>query len=942
MSRSNETKKQLTPKTEQEELKVTDGNTVSPVSRSRKTAPVKSNAATGKQSVTQKKDATDEETKQIATSKKSTPKKKVATPVVEMSEAEEIAVTSPHSVTNVQDFVTQKLESAVTDATIAEEEIEEEINLDEIKAKFKKKKAEVPAYNKIQRFSPDVNEGLSSAQVNTRYSQFLFNDTNQKYSKSYASIFIGNLCTFFNLLCILATLALVYSGASFSQFFFVIIFSLNIAIGIWQEIKAKRKIDKLSLLSAPTAQVIRDGMTLDIPAKDLVLDDIVILTLGNQVPADCFVAEGFVEVNESLLTGESVPVKKEVGDVLYAGSFISSGHCKARADKVGKNTYLNALSAKAKKYKKPNSELMRSTKLIISIIGVLIVPIAIGMFWVNWSTSHEISETIQKTVSVIIGMIPSGMLLLTSLALTVGILRMASHNTLVQDLYSLEMLARVNVLCLDKTGTITDGRMKVNDCMLLNNPTDYTINEIVGSCLQALNDNNQTSIALYNYFGHSTELKAIRTLPFSSKRKLSAVTFDGVGTVAMGAPEFVLSTVPEKLNKIINQYAAMGLRVLVVALASGQLNGDKLPLNFKPIAIISISDNIREDAPQTIRWFKENDVAVKVISGDNPVTVSEVARRVGITNAEKYISLEGLNEKEVASIANKYTVFGRVTPEQKAILVKSIKASGNTVAMTGDGVNDILALKEADCAVSVASGSEAAKNVSHLVLMDNNFASMPKVVYEGRRVINNIQNSSSLYLMKTLFTLIFAIISIISTNAYPFKTNNMLLLEVFVIGLPSFFLSLQPNTDRVKGRFLSYVIGKAVPGAIVLAVAALSANLMQQLQPDYFNECYRSVAVLMVTFAGLVMLYRLCQPINFSRGVLLILMSAICVLLPVFIPQMFLGDNYSQITWIQLMYVACVVMLCVPLSGLLIAFSNKLTANKKSDERLMFSQNTKI
>ena len=262
--------------------------------------------------------------------------------------------------------------------------------------------------------------------------------------------------------------------------------------------------------------------------------------------------------------------------------------------------------------------------------------------------------------------------------------------------------------------------------------------------------------------------------------------------------------------------------------------------------------------------------------------------------------------------------------------------------MTGDGVNDILALKEADCAVSVASGSEAAKNVSHLVLMDNNFASMPKVVYEGRRVINNIQNSSSLYLMKTLFTLIFAIISIISTNAYPFKTNNMLLLEVFVIGLPSFFLSLQPNTDRVKGRFLSYVIGKAVPGAIVLAVAALSANLMQQLQPDYFNECYRSVAVLMVTFAGLVMLYRLCQPINFSRGVLLILMSAICVLLPVFIPQMFLGDNYSQITWIQLMYVACVVMLCVPLSGLLIAFSNKLTANKKSDERLMFSQNTKI
>lgn len=839
-------------------------------------------------------------------------------------------------IVNVQDFVTQKLECA---STAAPEE-EEEIDISLIKSKFKKKKAEVPSYNKVQRFTPDIGEGLTSAQVNTRFSQFLFNDTNQKYSKSYASIFVGNLCTFFNLLCVLATIALAYSGAGISQFFFVIIFSLNIAIGIWQEIKAKRKIDKLSLLSAPTAKVIRDGAAVEIPAKDIVLDDVIVLSLGNQVPADCFLAEGFVEVNESLLTGESVPVKKETGDILYAGSFISSGTCKVRADKVGKNTYLNTLSAKAKKYKKPNSELMRSTKLIISVIGVLIIPIAIGMFLVNWQNLADaagvdrLAETIQRTVSVIIGMIPSGMLLLTSLALTVGILRLASHNTLVQDLYSLEMLARVNVLCLDKTGTITDGRMKVNDCMLLNNPTDYTINEIVGSCLHSLEDNNQTSIALYNYFGHSTELKAVKKMPFSSKRKLSAVTFDGVGTVAMGAPEFVLSSVPEKLNKIINQYAAMGLRVLVVALSSGQINGDKFPAGFKPLAIISISDNIREDAAQTIRWFKENDVAVKVISGDNPVTVSEVARRVGVLNADKYISLEGLNEKEVVSIANKYTVFGRVTPEQKAILVKSIKAAGNTVAMTGDGVNDILALKEADCAVSVASGSEAAKNVSHLVLMDNNFASMPKVVYEGRRVINNIQNSSSLYLMKTLFTLVFAIISICLTSSYPFKTNNMLLLEVFVIGIPSFFLSLQPNTDRVKGKFLSYVIGKSVPGALVLVSAVLSVNLMRLLQPAYFTDCYQEIAVLMITFSGLVMLYRLCQPINFSRAMLLLLMATVCILGLVFLPSMFFGEDYTHLDWIRIMFVMCVVMICVPLSGILIAFTNKLTSGKKSyDDR---------
>lgn len=857
---------------------------------------------------------------------------------------EEKSVSSNKSPENVQDFVTRKLENSIAEqANSPSEDID--IDLAEIKSKFRKKKTEVPAYSKVQRFAPDIKEGLSSSQVNTRFSQFLFNDTNQKYSKSYASIFIGNLCTFFNLLCVLATIALIYSGASISQFLFVFIFSLNIAIGIWQEIKAKRKIDKLSLLSAPTAKVIRDGITTEIPAKDIVLDDVVVLSLGNQVPVDCFLAEGFVEVNESLLTGESIPVKKEAGDLLYAGSFISSGFCKVRADKVGKNTYLNTLSAKAKKYKKPNSELMRSTKLIIAIIGILIVPVAIGMFFVNWAnlnnmaSAERLAETIQRTVSVIIGMIPSGMLLLTSLALTVGILRLASHNTLVQDLYSLEMLARVNVLCLDKTGTITDGRMKVNDCMLLNNPTDYTINEIVGSCLHSLEDNNQTSIALYNYFGHSTELKAIKKIPFSSKRKLSAVTFEGVGTIAMGAPEFVLSAVPEKLKKIINQYASMGLRVLVVALSTGQINGDKLPSNFKPLAIISISDNIREDATQTIRWFKENDVAVKVISGDNPVTVSEVARRVGITNAEKYISLEGLNEKEVASIANKYTVFGRVTPEQKAILVKSIKSAGNTVAMTGDGVNDILALKEADCAVSVASGSEAAKNVSHLVLMDNNFASMPKVVYEGRRVINNIQNSSSLYLMKTLFTLVFAIISICMTTPYPFKTNNMLLLEVFVIGIPSFFLSLQPNTDRVKGKFLSFVIGRSVPGALVLVSSVLSVNLMRFLQPEYFTDCYQEIAVLMITFSGLVMLYRLCQPVNFSRGILLIAMISVSVLCLIFLPTMFFEEGYAQLDWIRLMFVACVIMLCVPFSGLLISFTNKLATNKKSyDERYIFNK----
>ena len=814
-----------------------------------------------------------------------------------------------------------------------------------IRKQFKKRKASVPSYSQVKRYNSDPEQGLTDSQVNERFSQFLFNDTNQKYSKSYASIFASNLCTFFNLLCALAAAALIYSGAGLSQFLFVLIFALNLSFGIAMEIKAKRKIDKLSLLNVPTAKVMRNGEVTEIPAKDIVLDDIVLLGLGNQIPADCIVAQGSVEVNESLLTGESVPVKKEAGDQLFAGSFVTAGNCRARADKVGKNTYLNSLSAKAKKYKKPKSELMRSTKLVIMIVGILIIPIAIGMFFINWnnfdpalSDLTQLNDTIQRTVSIVIGMIPSGMLLLTSIALTLGIIRLMTHNTLVQDLYSLEMLARVNVLCLDKTGTITDGRMKVNDCMLLNNPTEYSVNEIVGNCLYALQDNNQTSIALYNYFGHNTSLHATATLPFSSKRKLSAVTFEEIGTVAIGAPEFVLGTIPAKINKIINQYASMGLRVLVVAHAPASITGDAPPAGLKPIAIVSIADNIREDAAQTIRWFKENDVAIRIISGDNPRTVSEVAKRVGVANAEKYISLEGLSDSEVASVANKYTVFGRVTPEQKAILVKAIKAEGNTVAMTGDGVNDILALKEADCAVSVASGSEAAKNVSHIVLLDNNFSSMPKVVFEGRRVINNIQNSSSLYLMKTLFITVFALISIIFNQAYPFKTNNLMMLEFFVIGVPSFFLSLQPNRDRVQGRFMPTVLARTVPCAIVLILAVESIQLVSLLQPSYFNAANTDeISVIIITFAGLVMLFRVCQPFNLYRAVMFLSMVAACILSVTLLPFIFFEEGYPTplLGFVQSLYAIVVVLLCFPLSDVLTRLTERLRGIKKKQPKML-------
>lgn len=794
---------------------------------------------------------------------------------------------------------------------------------------------------KVDRFSPRLNRGLTQAQVETRFRQFLFNDTNKKYSKSYASIFIGNICTFFNLLCLFAFIALLLAGTKqITNYLVILITTANIVIGIIQEIRSKISIDKLSILASATSKVVRDGEVTEIPSSEIVLDDVLILELGNQVPADCILAEGQVEVNESLLTGESVAIKKQVGDVLYAGSFIASGSGKFRVEKVGKETYLEKLTAKAKKYRRPNSELMNSTKLIIKVVACLIIPIAIGIFLTTNSKydpsvatgvsayifSARINFAIQRMCTVVIGMIPSGMLLLTSMALAVGVIRLAKNNTLVQDLYSLEMLARVNVLCLDKTGTITDGRMQVNDCVILNTVGEYSLNDIMGSMLAALDDNNQTSIALYNHFGHSDVLSPTATIPFSSKRKLSAVSFEGVGTFCMGAPEFVLKPMPAKVERIVKQYAQMGLRVIVLAHSPSSITGDKLPAILKPIAIISIADNIREDAVQTINWFKQNDVQVKVISGDNPITVAEVAKRAGIESADKFISLEGLNDKEVENVANKYTVFGRVSPEQKAILVRSIKNEGNTVAMTGDGVNDILALKEADCAISLASGSEAARNVSHLVLMDNNFNSMPKVVGEGRRVINNIKNSSSLYLMKTLFTAILATLCIIMGSEYLFMPSNMLLLEVCIIGVPSFFLSLQPNNDRVQGKFITHVMSRSISGAILMIICVMAMYLTNVFNEAEFADYYIPMCMMALTFSGLVMLYRVCQPFNAYRIVLflsMVALTAVALTVP-FIGDMLykVDDNikWSTLNWdySKLPIVAVVIEAAFPLSQSLI------------------------
>lgn len=716
----------------------------------------------------------------------------------------------------------------------------------------------------------DPKIGLTDQQVSERKLSGLVNCVKKKYSKSYTSIFFENICTFFNLLGLIVCIALLIAKAPLSKFFFVLIYIANFSIGILQEIRAKRCIDRLTLLASKTTKVIRNGVTIELSSDEIVLDDIILLGIGSQIPTDSVIIDGLVEVNESLLTGESIPVRKKTGDTLLAGSFIVSGTCTVQAIEVGKNNYVQKLSAKAKEYKKPSSELMSSLKIIIRSIGTIIIPISV-LFMLKTSVNDTpINQAITSTSTVVIGMIPSGMFLLTSLALAVGIIKLAKHNTLVQDLYSLEMLARVDTICFDKTGTITDGKMKVTELVQISKhkiPSD----EIISSMLSALKDNNQTAIALFDKFGANGKYNSVYTLPFNSEKKLSAVTFEKIGTYAFGAPEFLLSK--NEYNKIepqLTSYVKQGYRVLILAHSNQSLKDDFIPSNFSPVSIILIVDNVREDAKQTIEWFKQNNVNIKVISGDNPITVSEVSKRVGIENADKYISLEGLSDQEVYDCANKYTVFGRVLPNQKAILIKAMKDAGHTTAMTGDGVNDILALKEANCAISVASGSEAARNVAHLVLMDDNFSSMPKIVNEGRRVINNVQSSASLFLMKTLFTFILSVLTLCLPfyDKYPLELDQMIFLEVFVIGLASFFLSFQPNDSRVEGKFINYVLRKAIPSALLMITSFMLIELPRLFIGGFSDEVYTTLSVYAITFAGIICLLNICKPLNKYRTVL--------------------------------------------------------------------------
>ncbi len=789
--------------------------------------------------------------------------------------------------------------------------------------KIKPLKGEARA--KVERMNVSTKVGLNDSQLDLRQQQGLINDTKVKTTKSYASIILGNTFTFFNILCFAVVAALIAVNQWKNLLFFVIILS-NLLIGIIQEIKAKITVEKITLVTAPLAEVVRNGEAIQIPTKEIVLDDIIKFDLGKQICVDCIVVEGDVSVNESLITGESIAVKKKPGDLLYAGSFVTAGKCVARVEKVGIDCYSSKLAQKAKTFKAPKSDLVKALKLIIGSIGVIIIPLAYFTAKNNWfQTGKMLADTVNRTATSVIGMIPSGMFLLVSVALAVGVLKLAKKRTLVQDLYGIEMLARTDVLCLDKTGTITDGSMVVKSVKPLNGKTEAFVNEVMGSMLSAFGGNNQTSRALFNHFTPNTTYSPDIVLEFDSSRKNSAVTFKNKMTYIMGAPEMVSKKIDKDLQKEIYSYLQNGYRVLLVAESKAPIEKDKLPKENTPIAFIVIQDNIRKDALETIKWFNENNVEIKIISGDNPVTVSEISKRVGVIGAEKYISMEGINNEDIPSLVNKYTVFGRVSPDQKKWLVRALRKKGKKVAMTGDGVNDILALKEADCSIAMASGSEAARNVANIVMLDSNFSSMPSVIAEGRRVVNNISKSSSLFLMKTFFTIFMTIFCLILKEEYFLaNTNQTLLLEALVIGVPSFFLALQPNNTPIRGTFMAKLVLTSLPAAITLFINVLLCYLLG-LFIDISAEL-STMCSLALTFTGFVILFRICRPFDTYR-IILICCMAVAILGAITVVPDGLFD-YVPMQLHSIFYLIILTLISYHLYSSMIAVCNHLYYNK--------------
>ena len=756
--------------------------------------------------------------------------------------------------------------------------------------------------------------GLTSEEVRERIDNGQTNHTDISTQKTVGQIVKSNLLTYFNLIFLILTVLLCIVG-SFRNLTFLPVIIGNTVIGIFQELRAKKTLDKMSMLNAPHSIVVRDGEQQQIQSEELVKDDIIILSAGNQICADATVLSGSISVNEALLTGESDEIKKKSGDGLMSGSFVVSGQCYAKLDKVGNESYISKLTAQAKAMGDgEQSEMIRYINKLVKWVGIIIIPVGIILFCQAYIMNGEtFKKSVVSMVAAVLGMIPEGLYLLTTVALALSTIRLAKKQVLLHDMKSIETLARVDVLCVDKTGTITEPGMQVTELVISGRCSDAEMDKRAFAHLLAdysavIEDNNATMEAIRAYVDKNEIEKGSRTLlktqPFTSANKYSKVSFVE-GDYMLGAPEFIMKDRYDEISEEIEEYQSKGYRVLLMAESGNDSSGlEKSFGGISPIGYIVLSNPIRENAESTFTYFKEQGVAIKVISGDNPATVSEVAKRAGIDGAENYVDASTLaSEKDIAEAVDKYTVFGRVTPKQKQFIVRALQKQKHTVAMTGDGVNDILAMKDADCSIAMASGSEAAAQAAQTVLLDSDFGRMPYVVYEGRQVVNNIQRSASLFLVKNIFSLLMAIFSAVFAITYPLEPSQISLISMFTIGLPGFLLALEPNRNRIEGNFMANVMLKALPAGLtdVLSVGALV------ICGQVFNlpsEDIATAGTMLLAVVGFMIIIKISHPFNKMKyGVLLINIVGL-LFCGLFLGRLFAIDSISNICFLLMVVFA--------------------------------------
>lgn len=712
--------------------------------------------------------------------------------------------------------------------------------------------------------------GLTQQQVEEQIRAGRVNENENPNTRTVKQIILENTLTFFNFINVVL-LVLVLVAGSYKNAMFVTVIVINTVIGVIQELRAKKILDSLAILTASKARVIRDSQQMSIPTDELVLGDLIFLKAGDQIPADAVVLKGTLEVNESLLTGESDTLVKKEEAQLFSGSVVTSGQAYCQVVHVGKDNYAAKITREAKEFKRHNSELRNALNKILKVISIIIVPLGIALFVKQYFLVHDtFRDSVVSTVAGMLGMIPEGLILLTSVALTLGSIRLAQRKTLVQELYCIETLARVDVLCLDKTGTITEGTMcveRVDDLGALED--GLSTEKAMGNLMAVLQDDNATFDAMKKHFKADKSFQLNHAIPFSSDRKYSGAVFEEQGTFLVGAVQFLFPQGQEELKERCSRAASEGLRVLVLAHSTAMSQENELPQDLVPCALILITDVIRQEAPDTLAYFESQGVDLKVISGDDPVTVAAIARRAGLKHADQYVDATTLETMEqIEEAVAMYSVFGRVTPQQKRMMVQALKKQGHTVAMTGDGVNDVLALKESDCSVAMASGSDAAKNIANVVLLESNFAVMPQIVNEGRRVVNNIRMAASMFLIKTIFSVSLSILTVFFGVAYPFEPIQMSLISACAVGIPTFLLNQESNYEKIDNTFLRHVFMNAFPTAITITFCVFT--IMQVCQHVYDSTTMLSTACVLVTgWSYMTALKKVYSPMNLYRSIVI-------------------------------------------------------------------------